>query len=1363
MAQPPPLSQQNGRTPSASSMRSLLSQGTPGRVLGTLQLNEADNIKVAIRIRPINNTDKERGSGSVLQVYDATTLKVVVPGPAKTTMTRDFTFHACLGPDVMQPDVLTLCGVPQLLDAALAGYNVTIFAYGQTGSGKTYTMSGREDVIESEGYAGDMNDGIITRSVSYLYSAIAERARESRTTLSASYLEIYNEGIYDLLNLKAKNLPVKWDAGQGFFVPGLQAVECANMPAMLEVIRTGMRHRHVGSHELNIESSRSHSIMTIACRCRPTGAAAGAGAGEGGGVQAPARFGKISFVDLAGSERLKDTKSEGVMLKETANINKSLFVLGKVIAALADRDAAGISAHIPYRDSKLTKLLMDSLGGSALALMIACCSPSAVQLEETLSTLSYATRAKNITNRPTVQFDPREAATTALRREIELLRSENAYLRDQMSGGLGPMPLTPGGAASPILNHSLRSQLALISTNFASPSSSMDLLRPPPPPPPPLPAPSKPTAAPPGSPSPHASSTPTNSSGNRLSTDPAQLANLLSCARRHSGSITLASIESPGSGPNGAGGFGSGFGNGELGSRRAVLGAPLASHPNHPPYSILASAAGSGGTLLPLPSAVDAPDLSHASSSPMGGGSGGGPGGEGFAFSGSGAHGGGGSSAQSAAGQRQQQQQQPGASHAEPPVDQQLRQQRLRLRRWRWRRRWGLLPPPVQEQDLLRRLKDTQSLLSRFSEENVRLARENDKLTAGRSTLGEEHADVLDEIDALRGKLADLETAVVTGVATPAAARSLLLSGMHAGAAGTGSGGGGGSGGSGGAGQGSLRVTGSGYGSARTRTCPDGADLTQAVAAYYSGGAADNTSSHAGAARSHSTRSTGGGGAHDPPDTNYPYLSNGGGGGATLLSQSQSPSYRSLSSHLPPGQPLTHQQPPPSSHSQLNAPLSNQPLLSQYAPQPNQPFTSQYPPLSHQPFTSQQHHHHHQQQQQGNQLPWAQHPPPMPSQPPSQGSPDTLPRLRHSIMTARPASLSDMRAPPHVGLGPGVAAAAAAGGEAAAWGGLAVPALYRSGSSSMPWEEAGGPPVPSPGHAPWGQVDRHRASSTDAGSHPPPPPPPSCVTQCQDQARRSTASDPSRPQQPSPTAAATASATGRIAALLAEADLNALDPHHQQHQQYQQHHQHQQHHHHHHHHHQQQQRPGGYPAPSHPGPPYPLDSIGGGGSGGGLCGSGDRSTSASSGPPPQQQQQQQWSGSHGGQRFGGAPAPPPSSADGDSPWRGSRGNSVQGTVDGMAGSVPGSVETTGGHQGAGPYPPTRTAGAAVVVPGGRASLMQHGGSSTADVLSMAVGPGASTRTRQAAGRGHSYGMAKPKADDSLIIVADPAKLSLLLG
>ncbi|BDA49457.1 probable Kinesin-like protein KIF17 at N-terminal half [Coccomyxa sp. Obi] len=353
-------------------------------------------------------------------------------------------------------DVLRACGITQLLDAALAGFNVTIMTYGQTGSGKTFTMSGREDVLEMDDYNGDTDDGVVTRSVAYLYEVLQKRG--SSTRLRASYCEIYNEALYDLQRWTKQQLPVRWDPAKGFHVPDLFVKDCPAMSDMLNVISRGMRHRRMGSHELNMESSRSHSIMTV--YCDTPASPAGDDAYPGASL---ASMGKISFVDLAGSERVKDTKTSNGMLKEAGSINKSLFALGKVISALADNGGGpGGAAHVPYRDSKLTRLLMDSLGGSALALMIACCSPSAATAEETLSTLSYATRAKNIRNRPVMQVDPQEALVASLKREVQLLRAENAYFRNQiaLSTKVGGTPTETSTPSSGSPRHSRQGSFA---------------------------------------------------------------------------------------------------------------------------------------------------------------------------------------------------------------------------------------------------------------------------------------------------------------------------------------------------------------------------------------------------------------------------------------------------------------------------------------------------------------------------------------------------------------------------------------------------------------------------------------------------------------------------------------------------------------------------------------------------------------------------------------------------------------------------------------------------------------------------------------------------------------------------------------
>lgn len=213
--------------------------------------------------------------------------------------------------------------------------------------------------------------------------------------VKASFLEIYNEQLRDLLNPSSGVLHARWNAKNGFFVEDLMVVECTSIQDLIAVMHEGIKNRHSGSHELNKDSSRSHSILTVYLISETE-------VKEENHVYK--KYGKISFVDLAGSERLKESLSEGTMAKETGNINKSLFTLGKVISMLSSKEASmKVNAkYIPFRDSKLTMLLQDSLGGTSRALMIACVSPSAVYADETVSTLNYATRTMNIKNKPVI-------------------------------------------------------------------------------------------------------------------------------------------------------------------------------------------------------------------------------------------------------------------------------------------------------------------------------------------------------------------------------------------------------------------------------------------------------------------------------------------------------------------------------------------------------------------------------------------------------------------------------------------------------------------------------------------------------------------------------------------------------------------------------------------------------------------------------------------------------------------------------------------------------------------------------------------------------------------------------------------------
>jgi len=211
----------------------------------------------------------------------------------------------------------------------------------------------------------DERDGIIPRAVRNLWQLMARR--KEQYSLKASFCEIYNEQLRDLLNPASGVLHCRWNAANGFFVEELLIVDCTTLNDMVAVLLEGMKNRKSGSHELNKDSSRSHCILTMYVISETKGA-----------EEVVRKYGKISFVDLAGSERLKESKSQGEMVKETGNINKSLFTLGKVIKGLSDRKSK--SPYIPYRDSKLTMLLMDSLGGTSKALMIACVSPSAAYI-----------------------------------------------------------------------------------------------------------------------------------------------------------------------------------------------------------------------------------------------------------------------------------------------------------------------------------------------------------------------------------------------------------------------------------------------------------------------------------------------------------------------------------------------------------------------------------------------------------------------------------------------------------------------------------------------------------------------------------------------------------------------------------------------------------------------------------------------------------------------------------------------------------------------------------------------------------------------------------------------------------------------
>nr|XP_006816819.1 PREDICTED: kinesin-like protein KIF12-like [Saccoglossus kowalevskii] len=378
--------------------------------------SEDSSIKVVVRVRPLNDGEITRHDSMAIELPGNNNVVIDQPGKKKS-----FTFNAVFELSASQQDVFDNCGIKQLIEMSIDGYASTAFAYGQTGSGKTYTITGPFNLNENpnpELY------GMIQRSFEYLFMNLQKNTDKAGITytLSASYLEIYNEQVKDLLNPSQRdNLLVRWSKTKGFYVENLFLVECETIDDMLAVLEEGLSYRQTGSNNINEHSSRSHSMLTIFIDSEVVN----------DDTLYITKQGKLSFVDLAGSEKIKELGNTGDLLSETTNINKSLLTLGNCISSLSDPKKK--NGYIPYRDSKLTKLLADSLGGNGVTLMIACVSPSTYSVSESMNTIRYANRAKKIKNKPVIRMDPREKLIMSLKRECKLLRSENDYLRTQFT------------------------------------------------------------------------------------------------------------------------------------------------------------------------------------------------------------------------------------------------------------------------------------------------------------------------------------------------------------------------------------------------------------------------------------------------------------------------------------------------------------------------------------------------------------------------------------------------------------------------------------------------------------------------------------------------------------------------------------------------------------------------------------------------------------------------------------------------------------------------------------------------------------------------------------------------------------------
>ncbi|XP_070310680.1 kinesin-like protein KIF21A isoform X5 [Odocoileus virginianus] len=394
---------------------------------------DESSVRVAVRIRP--QLAKERIEGCHICTS-------VTPGEPQVFLGKDkaFTFDYVFDIDSQQEQIYTQC-IEKLIDGCFEGYNATVFAYGQTGAGKTYTMGTGFDVniIEEE-------QGIISRAVKHLFKSIEEKKHTSIKNglpppdfkVNAQFLELYNEEVLDLFDTtrdidaktKKSNIRIHEDSAGGIYTVGVTTRTVNTESEMMQCLKLGALSRTTASTQMNVQSSRSHAIFTIhLCQTRMCPQIDAESATDNKVISESSQMNefetltaKFHFVDLAGSERLKRTGATGERAKEGISINCGLLALGNVISALGDKSKR--ATHVPYRDSKLTRLLQDSLGGNSQTIMIACVSPSDRDFMETLNTLKYANRARNIKNKVMVNQDRASQQINALRSEITRLQME---------------------------------------------------------------------------------------------------------------------------------------------------------------------------------------------------------------------------------------------------------------------------------------------------------------------------------------------------------------------------------------------------------------------------------------------------------------------------------------------------------------------------------------------------------------------------------------------------------------------------------------------------------------------------------------------------------------------------------------------------------------------------------------------------------------------------------------------------------------------------------------------------------------------------------------------------------------------------
>ena len=359
---------------------------------GKKAAGKAECVKVAIRVRPMNSHEKEQNSTICVEVDTANNTVSV-----SKTDTKTFQFDYVYPMETTQRQIYDEVAFP-IVDSIFQGYNGTIFAYGQTGCGKTFTMMGVVDNPELK--------GVIPNAFAHIFGFIKTEGESKKFLVRCSFVEIYNEEVRDLLVNKNTKLDIREDPKKGVFVKDLTYVTLKDTQDIQSCLDRGNKNRHVGHTSMNDQSSRSHSLFTVYLEIEENG---------------KIRSGKLNLVDLAGSERVGKTNATGQTFDEGKKINLSLTALGSVIDALSFN-----RKHIPYKDSKLTRLLADSLGGNTKTVMFANISPASYNYDETVGTLRYASRAKLIKNAPKINEDPKDALLRKYEEEIKALKEQLA-------------------------------------------------------------------------------------------------------------------------------------------------------------------------------------------------------------------------------------------------------------------------------------------------------------------------------------------------------------------------------------------------------------------------------------------------------------------------------------------------------------------------------------------------------------------------------------------------------------------------------------------------------------------------------------------------------------------------------------------------------------------------------------------------------------------------------------------------------------------------------------------------------------------------------------------------------------------------